>query len=305
VSNRKIVVGVDFSPESELAAQHALAVASRIGSELMLVHAGAMVEIPVVPRTSPPATAQIVEIYRTQIDQALRRDRDRLSELRHRLAGQGAEVSQILIEGYADQGVVDAARELGAELVVIGTHGRTGLRWFSLGSVAEHVLRASESDVLVARGDVVPRGGFHRILVATDFSPGSGRALDRALWLAAPAAHVDVVHFFHGASRVEPHDAIRTALAAADLNRAIAAELGARGERFVAEHARAGLALKFHVAADGPIPGIVHLLERQPYDLTALGRHGRRGSRRLAPGSVAEAVARRAPCCVLVAGGAH
>ena len=52
----------------------------------------------------------------------------------------------MLIEGLPDQGLRRAAEELSADLVVVGTHGRTGLRWFFLGSVAQHVVRLARSE---------------------------------------------------------------------------------------------------------------------------------------------------------------
>jgi nucleotide-binding universal stress UspA family protein len=304
MGSRKIAVGIDFSPESEIAAHQALDLARHIDGELVLVHAGAMVEIPVVPRSSPPATAQVVEVYRSQLELTLERDRQRLAELRQRLSGGGATVSHVLVEGFPDEGVTAAARDMGAELLVLGTHGRTGLKWFFLGSVAQRVVRMSETDVLVARGnDGVARGGYHRILVATDFSPSSVRAYEGVQRLAAAGAKIDVVHFFHGAPRVELYDSIRNALGSQDLARTIAAELTERGQRFIAERSRNDLAVQFHVVPDAPLPGILHWLEQQRFGLVALGSHGRRGFHRFAVGSVAEAVARRAPCSVLVARG--
>jgi nucleotide-binding universal stress UspA family protein len=62
-----------------------------------------------------------------------------------------------------------------------------------------------------------------------------------------------------------------------------------------------GPAPELHVLREAPLPGLVRRLETGNYDLVALGSHGRRGLRRFVLGSVAEAVAHRAPCSVLVA----
>ena len=56
-------------------------------------------------------------------------------------------------EGQAAQSIADAATEFGVDLVVIGTHGRTGLAHMFLGSVAETVLRLTECSVLTVRPD--------------------------------------------------------------------------------------------------------------------------------------------------------
>ncbi len=293
----RIVVAVDFSSESELAARQALELARVTDSELVLVHA---VEwLPELPFPGPQV-ARTVENRRIDVDRAIARDRDQLAEWRERVIGHGPQFSQSVVEGHADVAVTEAARELGAHLIVEGTHGRTGLRWFLLGSVAESIIRRSSTDVLVARGVERARGGFHTILVATDFSMLADRALERALDLAAPDASIEVVHF-HTPHHLRESDELRSADGRThdDL---VMQELASAGERLVAGKAAKGRAsVRFSLAVGRPIPGIVHRLEAESHDLVALGSQGRRGFERLALGSVAEAVARRAPCSVLVA----
>ena len=282
----RIAVAVDFSPESELAARQALELARASGAELVLVHAYEW-----LPELPFPARA--VENRVVDVDRAIARECDRLAEWREDVVGHGPAVSQTVIEGYSDVAVTEAARELGAHLLVVGTHGRTGLRWFALGSVAESIIRRSSTDVLVARGADRARGGFHKILVATDFSLLADRALERALDLAAPDASIEVVHFH------TPHH-VRDDRAAHD--QVVMEELRAAGERLTAgKVAKSGAPVRFSIAAGRPIPGIVHRLEAEGHDLVALGSQGRRGFEHLALGSIAQAVARRAPCSVLVA----
>jgi nucleotide-binding universal stress UspA family protein len=56
-----------------------------------------------------------------------------------------------VIDGLPDSAIPAHAEKLGAELVVVGTHGRTGLARLALGSVAEHVVRSADCSVLVVR----------------------------------------------------------------------------------------------------------------------------------------------------------
>ncbi len=63
----------------------------------------------------------------------------------------GGTVSSQLIEGTAGKEIVRFAREGGLDLIVVGTHGRTGVRHLVLGSVAERVVREAHCPVLVAR----------------------------------------------------------------------------------------------------------------------------------------------------------
>lgn len=303
MSSSKILVGIDFSTESEVAARHALDIARHVGAEMVLLHAGAIIELPQVPggiESLSDTTRRAIESYRAVLSQTLVRDRERLAELRRSLSGQGPEVSQMFIEGFPADGLCQAARELGAVLTILGSHGRTGLRWLLLGSVAGQTIRQIESDALIARGEP-PHGGYHRVTIATDFSPSAVRALEQGVALAGRGAQIDVVHFHVGGlPRVEPYDAVLTALGT-DVDREITADLEAAGQGLIEPHRGAGADIRFHAVAEPVMPGIVHWLERHRTDLVVVGSHGRRGVRRLVLGSVAEVVARRAPCSVLVA----
>ena len=292
-SSIKIVVGVDFSEESEIAGRQALGVAHHLGGELMLVHVRAPVELP-LPRGSTDA---VDPEWRDLSARELAATHEELGRLRERLSGQGVVVRQFVVEDYPDEGLCAAARELAARLTVVGTQGRTGLRWLQMGSVAQKVVRLSETDVLVARRE--RREGYHRILVATDFSASAERALDSAIALAARGGAIDVVHYLDagrmiggnfGASQVLPSALERMT----ELARV-------QGDELLAPKQAPGLELRFRVSSGRPVPGLIHALELEPCDLVALGTHGRRGVRRFLLGSVAEAVVRHAPCSVLIA----
>lgn len=299
---KKIAVGIDFSPDSRLAAEQAVAIAGKAGAEVVLVHAELFVELPPV---GPDPGAQIqatLDTYRSQLARELKESRRKLAELRAALSGQGAEVSQELVEGMNDEALCQAARDLHADLLVVGAHGRTGLRWFSLGGFTQRVVRNSTVDVLVARREGAGRGGFRDVLVATDFSPASVRALDRALELAAPSGRVQLVHchhvpFYSGAGKPIAIGA------SASVDPVIENKLRERAEALLAPRRRPdGPALDFQILhEEPPAIGIVHWLESRRFDLALLGSHGRKGIRRAILGSVAEAVVRRAPCSVLVA----
>lgn len=295
----KIVVGVDFSSEAEVAAHQALGMARHLGAELVLVHVRAIVELPVVPEKAPGAERSRQERWRDHDARELAAVREELGRLRERLSGQGALVSQLLVEDYPDDGLCAAASELMARLTVVGTHGRTGLRWLQMGSVAQHVVRQSETDVLVARRG--RRDGYQRIVCATDFSASAERALDGAIALAEPGASIEVVH--HLATRWPAGGNFAASeLLSRDID--VMVELAReQGAQLLARKQVPGLELLFHVSTERPVPGIVHWLETHPCDLASLGSHGRRGVRRFLLGSVAEAVVRHAPCSVLVAHG--
>lgn len=300
----KIAVGIDFSKESDMATTEALRLARHLGAELILVHVSAPVDVPGLKTAATAAGERAMEALRQYLSQTSARDRLRLTELRERMNGD-VHVIHAHMVGDPDSGLCTAARETGSQLLVVGTHGYTGLNWFLLGSVAQRVIRMSDVDVLVARNRRSSSDGYRRILVATDFSASSARALDRALELAATGGQIDVVHFYHHAPHPGIYQAVREAVGI-DLDEELLAELTASGQSFMAERKRPdGVAVRFYAVAEAPLPGIIHWLERQQFDLVALGSHGRRGFRRFLLGSVAEAVALRAPCSTLIARGAQ
>lgn len=94
---------------------------------------------------------------------------------------------QVHRHGQPTDEILHAAEAMGADLIVMGTHGRTGLRRFLLGSVAEAVVRRSATPVLVVPGPSpgLPGPAAGTVLCAVDFSASSPRAIEHAAAMAA------------------------------------------------------------------------------------------------------------------------
>ncbi len=291
----RLVVGVDFSPSSEVAVARAAEIAAHQGAELVLVHAGTVVEPPEVPASMQVARDAYLGVLRAQLAQ----DRTRLAELRERLKATGIEVSQLVVDRFPDDALVEAATELHAELIVTGARPRGHAARWLLGGVAAKVVRAAEQSVLCARpGD--PDRGFSRIVVGTDFSEGARRALARAIDVAEPGAHVAVVHALElGWSFTASPDE----LVAGDpaLRAELHADIAARGEALLAPLRGGRVELSFTSADLRPRELLRSEAERRQADLVVVGGFGHRGFRRWLLGSVAEDLVSDAPCSVLVA----
>lgn len=194
-----------------------------------------------------------------------------------------------LIETYADA--------TDADVVAMGTHGRTGLDRLLLGSVTERVLRTSDVPVLTTRAFQPERGDIDAILLPTDGSSCAERALDHAL------AH---------ATR---HDATLHALAAVDI-RSVAAAYGAgpavpdiiddlrepyeQALDDVAERARdADITVETTLREATPHRVIDEYVDDHGIDLVTMGTHGRSGLERHLLGSVAERTIRTSDAPVL------
>ncbi len=297
---RKIAVGIDFSAESEVALRRAMDVSRHTGAEIVMVHTGVVHEP--IDELAGPAPQQL-EAYEQLLAESLREDRGRIEALRERYAGQGVQLSHLVVNGFPDTALVETAKGLGAQMLVIGTHGRTGLRRFLLGSVAERVVRLASMPVLVARPGGRPAGGFHRILVPIDFSASSEGAIEAAFQLAWPDAAIDLLHCWSlppTADAYQLPSSVRDA-AVGPLVTSIEQEARDRGARVLEKYRARWPSLSFDVVNGSPAHCIVE--RAAGYDLIVTGSHGRRGVRRFLLGSVAEVTVRHAPCSVLVVHG--
>jgi nucleotide-binding universal stress UspA family protein len=141
---RKILVPIDFSPHSAVALQYAIDIALHYSAELALVH---VFDIGIYalgdgsPMLDPAHFENIVNQIEHDLDEA---KRDALA------AGVGV-VHTKLLQGKPDHELQRSALEDGADLIVMGTHGRTGFRHLLMGSVAERLLRRAHCPVFTVK----------------------------------------------------------------------------------------------------------------------------------------------------------
>jgi nucleotide-binding universal stress UspA family protein len=141
---RIILTAVDFSECSDSALDVAIGLAKTFGAKLHVVHS---FELP-IPAVSPYEVA-IPDAYLEETRKAAQR---RLEEAGARARAQGLEVQTHLTEGSPSPAIVRVAEKVGADLLVMGTHGHTGLKHLVLGSVAERTQRHAPCSVLTVKG---------------------------------------------------------------------------------------------------------------------------------------------------------
>jgi len=294
-----IVVGVDFSEQSEAAAAEAKTIARRAGARLVLVHVGEQPPEAALPNNA--AAAQWEEALREQAKE----DRKRLESLSDDLADKDVDIDHRVVDGHPDETVCEIAKELGAELVVTGSTGRTGLTRFLLGSVAERIVHLAETNVLVARQKTEDAGsGYDRILVLTDFSRHAERSLQMALALVQDGGTIDLTHYYQLPMIAAGPAKKLASQTAATLGEALRVEVEAEGEKLVNTYKPDRATLRFVAIRDSVMHGIERLRHADPrYDLVAVGSHGHRGFRRLILGSVAEKAMRYCASSVLIVHG--
>jgi nucleotide-binding universal stress UspA family protein len=296
---KNILCPIDFSESSRHAFDRAVSVARCYDARIFVLH--------VLP--APSAVPAIVYGPEGPGLFGMHGDRDQvLAELPRFLAlehGIGTPIDYLVVDApSAEKEILVQADRLRADLVVIGTHGRSGFDRLVLGSVAERVLRKSTVPVMTIPphgADVVPaaRDPFLRILYATDLSPGSTDALRYAASLAQHgAAELAIIHV------VEPlqvgHDPIiGSSFDVAAYHAALEQDAIIRLRNFVPEPIRLGCDTRDVVTKGKPYVEILRTAAERNSDLIVLGVHGRHALDRLVFGSTAEHIVRRAVCPVL------
>ncbi|HEU5115857.1 MAG TPA: universal stress protein [Isosphaeraceae bacterium] len=210
--------------------------------------------------------------------------------------GRPIDVQPIVKEGVVPDEILRAADEVRADLIVLGTHGRSGLRRVLAGSVAESVLRRSTAPVLALHEPMnAPEGRvrIHTILHPTDLSTRAEGALQVARGLARDLGARLILLY------VEPVDRLLGGPMSTP------AEIRAEKEALLRMRMEAdGPDLKCPVETrfeqGDPADEICEAAAEVRADLIVLGCHGRAGLRRLMLGSVAESVLRRATRPVLI-----
>ena len=288
---RTILFAADYSENSKQAFHAACSLADGSQTRLVVLH---------VSEPGPVSDQPVDRIHRgVQFHSPQAQEEEQKSAIQ-RLGELYVAECPLQMEYIATQGDVSAeilrkAREFGSDLIVMGTHGRTGLRRMLAGSVAVSVLRRAACPVLALRSAEQECGSseIRVILHPTDFSVDS----EAALRVARGLAHAQ------GARLIVLHVAALQVL----MDGTTAAEVDPRVYTDALDDVRKrvdGPDLKYPVETmlrqGYDAEGITQTAEETGCDLIVMGTHGRTGLSRLLMGSVAENVLPKATCPVLV-----
>ncbi|WP_306060621.1 universal stress protein [Natronococcus wangiae] len=258
-----ILVATDGSDIATTAAEQGLAVAQTLGAT---VHAVSVVEHGEHGGPDDAERARHRQFVETVEADAVDRGVSVVTSVRT-----GQPSRELL--GYVD--------EQGIDLLVLGTHGRTGIRRWLMGSVATAVVREARCPVLTVNASVtgVPRD-FDDVLIATDGRPGVAAAVENGLDLAE--AYGSRVHAVYVVNDVHSH--MSMVLEAFE-------EIGERSTSEIADRAeKRGLEVERSIERGVPHEEIVTRADAHDIDLVVVGTEGRTGLDRLIAGSVSQRV---------------
>jgi len=290
---RKLFVAIDFSPSSDEALRQAHERALSTGAQLAVCHI-----LPNELRSNLlfPDISRIAALkFPLEMKQIAEAAASRVAEITGRTE---AEFELIVDDGTPQALILTRAEEWLADLIMVGSHGQTSAADALLASVTDSVIRHAHCPVLITRS--IQRTG--RILAGTDFSDRALRAVRAAadeaervggelivvhsldlVWSAAayPAMAFGGVPFNISPEQINELETIATERLEESLK-----QLNITGDTLVTTGA-AGTAL-------------IEIASERNVDLIVVGTIGRTGLRRALLGSVAETVAKGAPCSVLI-----
>ena len=287
----RILVGTDTSKASQVAVGQAAALAAHLDAELILMYVGSKPE-----EEDGPSIFGISGVMSQLADEMYKKDQRTVDYLVKSAEEAGARVTRHVVTGDPAEAICEEAVALDVDLVVTGTHGRSGLDRLLLGSVAERVVHACSKPTMVARGDIVPSGGYRKVLVPTDFSALAGAAMAMAVAVGAPDLELELLHCWQLPTGVGsgPASVVKPII------ESIEQRIQARGNETVSALVDSGATVSFHMVMAPPAKGVADRTASGEFELVVLGTQGRRGISRFLLGSVAEAAVHHAPCSVLV-----
>jgi len=299
VTINRILCAIDFSEHSRRALDHAVAIARWYEASVTVVYVFSPAPVAAVG----PGMTAFQPIVLTDIDyERLRTDVQSFAAVE---GAPGVAIETVLREGFPATEIVAAARDLQADLIVLGTHGRSGVERLFLGSVAERVLRRAPCPVLTvpaAQPDAVPGSVplFKRVVCPIDFSEPSLLALEHALSMARESdATLTILHVASFSLEPPLFEFEATGMSVAEFRRRTAAELEARLKATVPADADRYCHVDTVMAAGNAGKEIVRVAAESHADLIVMGVHGRGAVDLTVFGSTTHHVVRAASCPIL------
>jgi nucleotide-binding universal stress UspA family protein len=287
---RKILFPTDFSNRADEVMMHAAFLARETGAELHVLH---VYDVPASKPSSGPDEGE--GDFRLRV-------KGRVKEICDEYGGSGLRTIAAVRTGEAPAPVINEyAHEEGIDLIVLGTHGHRGLKRMFMGSVAEEVIRSCTCPVYCIRqkDDHAPPVRMpNKILVPTDFSEFTPRAISAAKRLSMNGSQLHIVHVIedlvppaiYGLEYPTYHDM------SAEVEKHAQKELGNLAAGIMAE----GVTVNTALLSGYPASAITDYANDADIDLIVLTTHGRSGIERLLLGSVTEKVLRTSDIPVLI-----
>ena len=284
----KILVPLDGSELAEVTLPYAEELAGRLGSEITLVSV-----LPFYSELAPDLNLRLRQYY---IEKIVENTKEAAERYVKKPQGRAIKVESRILVGNSAEEIVEYANKEDIDLIVMATHGRTGISRWALGSVANKVVRATKRPVGLirakgARPDVRQKGILNKALVPLDGSK-EGEAVipyveELALKLKAEVILLQVLSTSYQAITAERYGYVSYTAQQMESDKAFARNYL---EKVGARLKRKGMTVKSEVRLGIAAEEIIKLADEMYADVVAMSTHGRSGIGRWVFGSVADRV---------------
>jgi nucleotide-binding universal stress UspA family protein len=287
----QVLCPIDLSDASRLALDHAVTLAGWYDAKTTILHIDdAAAGRPARPADAPPPVRSAATIA------------DEIAKFCEPWTSRVDNVAIVLSSGSVIQEIVKLSDSLPADVLIMGTHGRTGFVRLWLGSVSEKVLRAVQCPVLTVPPHPGPPGSdvlYKSILCPIDFSDASLRALEYAFSIAEETmGRLTLMHVVEPLAEMGFKDE-SASFAVPDYENRLAKHAAARLDALVPEEVRSWCQAEAIVVKGKPHREIVRTATQTGAELIVMGVHGRGVIDVALFGSTTHHVVRTAPCPVL------
>ena len=291
---QKILYPTDFSNCSKQTYPHACFLAEKYGAELHILH---VITIHTGDAYDPSYDFPHLEEYNVHLEKHAMEETDKLI--------QGYQVGmhkvfKVQERGYSPSAVIlQYAKDHNIDLIVMGTHGRRGLGYLFLGSVAEEVTRFAKRPVYTVREQKVAKSveKINRILAPVDFSDHSKKSLAYAKFLCEDYnASLEILHVVE--DKIHPAFYGSGKSSIFDFMPDIWEKSSELIQQMLKEVPGPDVETKTNIVEGSAAKEILKYADKNNIDLIAISTHGRSGSDHFLLGSVAEKVTRRSMCPV-------
>lgn len=294
VAIRRILWPTDFSDVSRHALDHAIVIARWYESQITALHVGTPTIVLGRFAAVPSAAGEMLpgESNRQGLEEQVR------TWLSPATAA-GLPTDVMIDEGKPARCILERARTLPVDLIIIGTHGQSGFERLVLGSVAERVLRKATCPVMTVppRAAVDSRLPFKHVLCPVDFSDSSIAALQFAFSIAQESnARLTLLYVFEWPS---DEASARRVLETSEFHRQWETETRHRLESLIPADARNWCVPEPKLAFGKAYQQILSLATSEQADLIVMGVRGRNAIDLMLFGSTTNQVVRHAACPVL------
>lgn len=297
---KKILVPLDSSGLAEFALSPAIQLAERFESELVLLH---VLEHHTVYLPEGPDLMGQMSFPETAFSREEIAAREYLVGINHKI-GAGQPIFNCytrLEDGDPASRILDTAAEEKADLIIMSTHGYSGVTRWVLGSVAEKVMRHAPCPVLVIRSHTPIR----QALITLDGSALAEASLPGGLAVVqALGADVTLLRVDDASDQVDPKEVMQLNRGEPGLGERYQQSVYLDAEEYLAriqrQYRRDDLVIDTAVRYGKPAPTILNFAETHNVDLIIMSTHGRTGLARWRYGSITEKVLRSADCAMLI-----